>query len=110
MSVREYTHLEPGLEVEGLSGHYTVDKEIKLEVGEREVLIILGSAMWDKSCCGIGGCRFATIPGYIVDYKARTNNAGEPVSDVEVIDDEVLQKQIKKQIEASEYVQQVNFW
>ena len=110
MATREYTHTELGREVESISGQYVADREILLYVGDREVLCVLGTAIWDKACCGPGGCQYALVPGYVVKYKARTNTEGEPISLVETIDSKEEQKGIKQDIEALEYVQQVNFW
>ena len=58
----------------------------------------------------MGGCRYAIIPGTIVRYKTKTNEQGQSVSEVEAINDEEMQKEIKRLIEADEFVQQVNFW
>lgn len=110
MAMQDFTHEEIGKEVEAISGHYQVEKEMQLDVGGREVLGILGTAIWDRSCCGMGGCRYALVPGYIVGYKIKTNEKGQSVSEVETISDEAIQKEIKRLIEGNEYVQQVNFW
>jgi hypothetical protein len=110
MAIREFTHLEIGKEVEGVSGHFKVDKEIRLDLGGRKVLGIIANAEWDRACCGMGGCRYAIIPGAIVGYKTKTNEKGQSVSLVEAVNDEEIQKEIKRLIEADEFVQQVNFW
>jgi hypothetical protein len=109
MAVREFTHVEIGREIQSISGYYKVDKEIRLDLGGREVLGIIANAEWDRSCCGMGGCRYAIVPGTIVGYKTKTNEKGQSVSEVETVNDEEMQKEIKRLIEADEFVQQVNF-
>jgi hypothetical protein len=110
MAGQVFTHLPLGQEVEAVAGHMTADKELRLPFKDREVLVILGSAVWDRSCCGVGGCRYATVPGWLLSYQSRIGGLGQSQSEVEPIDDEADRKAIQKQIEALEVVQQVNFW
>lgn len=110
MAAWKYTHEEPGQEIESISGFYLVDKEIRVKVGSREALCVVGSANWDKSCCGMGGCRYALVPGFIIEYKTETNADGLAVSKVEMINDKTERKIIERIIREAEYVQQVNFW
>ena len=110
MAIREFTHVEIGQEIESISGYFKVDKEIRFTLGNQEVLGIIANAVWDRSCCGMGGCRYAIVPGRIVGYKTKMNEKGQSVSEVEAINDEEMQKEIKRLIEADEFVQQVNFW
>jgi len=112
MTIRKYTHIEPDQEVESIAGHYEVEKEIRLPVGEREALCVVGFAIWDKACCSrSGGCRYIMVPGYIVNEKTETDKDGRLVSEVEIINDKDEQKQIRELIRKSgEYVQIVDFW
>ena len=110
MASRKYTHVEVGQEVDAISGHYLVNKETQLAFGDREVLYILGSAMFDTSCCGEGGCGYALVPGYILGYKTETDTQGQPVSVLEPIVDQSEQETIKQLIIDTEHVHQVNFW
>ncbi len=110
MAVWKYTHEEPGDEVEAISGFYLVDKEMRVQVGDREALCVVGLARWDKSCCGKGGCRYAMVPGFILEYKSETNEKGQFVSLIEMIGDDADRKVIARIIEKDEYVQQVSFW
>ena len=110
MTIREFTHEEIGQEVEAVSGHYKAEREMRLEVGGREVLGIIGIAIWDRSCSGMGGRRYAIVPGYIVGYKTKKNDKGRPVSEVEAVLDEETQKEITGLIRLEEFVQQVDFW
>ena len=110
MTGQVFTHLPLGEEVEAQAGHLTAEKELRLPFKDREVLVILGSAVWDRSCCGVGGCRYATVPGWLLAYKSRVGGQGQSQSEVEPIAGEADRKAIQKQIEALEVVQQVNFW
>ena len=110
MAIRQFTHMPVGQEVEAIAGHYLVDKEVKIEIGEREILCVLGTATIDKACCGTGGCRYALVPGYLVSYKDKHSKEGQPVSEVELITDDKERKQIEAKIRSMEFVQQVNFW
>jgi hypothetical protein len=79
-------------------------------VGGREVLCIVGIANWDKSCCGIGGCRYALVPGFIIEHKTESNDKGQAISTVEMINEKTDRQAIEEIVRKAEAVQQVNFW
>lgn len=108
--VLEYTHLELNEDINFISGYYTPQKEVRLSYNNREVLYILGQAMADGACCGIGGCRYALVPGYLVNWKNKTNEAGLPVSEVEPISDQKVRQDIGKIIRVKEIISQIDFW
>lgn len=110
MSNLEYTHTQIGEEVESISGHYMPEKELLLDLNGKQVLCIIGVAVWDRACCGSGGLRYALVPGYIVSHKTDANEDGMPLSQVEPIENKNDQKQIKLLISRKDWVQQVNFW
>jgi len=105
----EYIHTVPNSRVESISGHYVVEKEVRLPYKGREILVAFGYAMIDKSCCGSGGCRFANVPGYILNWRTKTAGDGSPVSDVEPIEDETERAEIRNLIDKNELYCQVNF-
>ncbi len=107
--MREYTHIELNVEVQAIGGHYVLDKEARMPYDGREVLYVVGAGIIDTSCCGMGGCRYAIVPGYVIDWKGRTNKDGLPVSEVDPIRDEKARKEIRQYIERSEFVQHVEF-
>ncbi|MHC1585287.1 MAG: hypothetical protein ACXQS7_03355, partial [Candidatus Syntropharchaeia archaeon] len=94
--VLEYTHTELDEDVKTISGYYIPEKEERLEYNKKEVLYVVGQGMIDSSCCGVGGCRYALIPGYIVNWKKKRNEEGFPVSEVEPISDKKEQEEIRK--------------
>ncbi len=107
--IKEYSH-ELGKEILSISGRYKLEKEEKIEHNGREILYVIGNAVIDSSCCGDGGCRYAVVPGFIVSWKSKTNEAGVQTSEVEPITEQILKERIRKIIEKNEWVNQVQFW
>jgi len=109
----EYIHQE-GVDVKeeivSISGHYTIEKEKKLKYGDRTVLCVIGSASIDSSCCGVGGCRYALVPGYVQEWKKTENKMGLPISVVEPILDENAKKEITDLLKKEEVITQIEFW
>jgi len=110
----EYTHSKLEEEVRSIGGAYTPGKEGKLKYKDREVLYVLGQANLDSSCCGSGCWCYSNIPGYVVNYRYKTNDKGLPVSEVEIITDKNDQEEIKKILRATEPlaegVCEIYFW
>jgi len=108
---REYTHVELGKDVTvGIAGYYTPEKEVRLNYNGREVLYIIGKAVIESACCGVGNWGYALVPGYIVHWQNKRNEADLPVSEVEPISDEKIRNNIKQIIQSKETVAQVQFW
>lgn len=105
---KEYVH-DIQREVRSISGWYELEEEKILESEGREVLYTVGNGVVDSSCCGVGGCRFAVVPGYILKLKTRQNDSGLWISEVEPVTDEAAKNRIKRLIEENEVVQQVRF-
>ncbi len=74
-----------------------------------EVLYVVGTGIVDTSCCGTGGCRYAIVPGFILDWRVRTNKNERPVTAVEPIRDADTRKELKEHITKAEMVQLVEF-
>ena len=92
-----------------IGGHYMVTKEITYPVEEREVLITVGYGIMDTTCCGTGGCAYATVHGYILDWKGKTSDEGFPITSFDPIREEALKNLLKKELMQTETIQQVNF-
>ena len=105
-----YTHLPLGEEINSISGYYVTEREKRLPFEGREVLVATGHMRIDNSCCGVTGCGFAVVPGYIVAWKESNNEDGDPVSEVEPVRDDEQREILRKLVVDSEKVQQVNFW
>lgn len=113
METREYIHASPGDEAEevrSVSGAYVLESERRIEIAGREVLVVLGHAAFDSSCCGAGGCRYALVPGYVVAWKARSREGEEVVTEVEPVRDDEARRLVRERIRAVEVVHQVDFW
>ncbi len=106
---RTYTHPRLGEEVEAISGYYVPEREERMEIGDREVLYVVGYAVVDSSCCGMGGCGYAMVAGYVVRWRHATDADGFTISEVEPVGNEVEINEIKKVIFERENVNQVNF-
>jgi len=107
--VREYVHGELEDVVMAIGGHYRFTREERFPFRDREVLVLYGYAVYDTTCCGTGGCNYARVVGFIRQWKGRRGEAGLPVTEVEVIGDPEMQREIRRLILAKEAVQQVNF-
>jgi hypothetical protein len=105
-----YIHRPIGEEVRAIGGTYTLEKEIKLIHADREVLVILGHAFIDSSCCGVAGCRYALVPGYLRGWHDRKSEDGLAASTVESIRDRTEQRSIEETIRAQELIQSIEFW
>jgi hypothetical protein len=107
----EYVHLKLGEDVRALAGYYTPMREERLKYNGGEVLYTVGGCTVESSCCGNTACLgYATVPGFLVAWKSKTNNEGLPVSEVTPISDEETRQQIKRIIQEKENVGNINFW
>ena len=106
--IREYTH-ELNREVRSISGGYEFEKEGSLQIDGREVLYVVGNAVVDSSCCGVGGCRYALVPGYVKKFKTRQDDKGLWISEVEPVIDRATRQEITRVLKEKEIVQQVQF-
>ena len=106
----KYTHLELNKNISCVAGFYTPQKEVKLRYNNREVLYVIGRAVIESSCCGVGNWGYALVPGYIVNWQKEKNEAGLPVSEVEPIWDEATRNEIRKIIKEEENISQIEFW
>ncbi len=104
-----YTHQELHSEVTTISGGYSYVKEEILSYKGRDVLCVVGEGHVDNSCCGVGGCIFIDIPGYLVSLKKGKSDAGLAVSEVEPIVDPEEQSEIATILERSYPLAQVRF-
>lgn len=108
--MNKYTHLELNASIEALAGHYTPQKEVRLQYNGREVLYVVGQAVIDSSCCGQANYQYALVPGYITMWQPETNENGLPVSEVEPISDKTARDDLRKIIKETEQVFMFEFW
>ncbi len=105
----EFPHPKLNQPITAIGGHYVFVKEERLPFRGREVLYLVGYAVVDTSCCGLGGYGYAVVPGFLVAWKDRTDEQGRPVSRVEPIRDEPTRREIRQRIQQREGVHQVTF-
>lgn len=107
--VKLYTH-ELNKEVQSISGWYMLYKEGRIAHKGKEYLYLVGNGVVESSCCGVGGCRYAVIPGSIVGWKSGTNEDGLLTSVVEPVTDNKLKEELRDILLRREEVNQVQFW
>jgi hypothetical protein len=108
----EYVHIPLYEEVTALAGYYAISKELRLKHNGREVLCMIGNCSVESSCCGQRSFHYAIVPGYLVSWKTKRNEAGLPVSEVEPITDKAIKCEIVATLESTETVMKSNieFW
>jgi hypothetical protein len=108
-SAKDFIHPVLGKEITAIGGHYVFLKEIRLALHDREVLYLLGYAVTDTSCCGLAGCAYAWVPGWLKNWKYTYDANRLPVSSIEPVRDQFHQSEIRREIQKREMVQQVTF-
>jgi hypothetical protein len=107
--IQDFVHPELGREITAIGGHYVFGKEIRFPYNGREILYFAGYAVLDTTCCGVGGCAYVFVPGFIRQWKYRKNRDDYFVSKMEPIRDQALQKEVRQFIQKKEMVFQVTF-
>lgn len=105
----EYVHRDLDREVTAIGGLYRFYKEAQIAFRGRPVFYLCGYALYDSACCGVGGCGYALVQGFVEKWKYRNDSKGLPISRVEEIDAPNAQAEIGRLIKAKETVQQVIF-
>jgi len=109
MNVQDFSHPTLDEEITAIGGHYVFVKEKQVPYQNRQLLYYVGYAVVDTSCCGVGGCAYALVPGFVTSWKHKKNDDGCEISQVESIRDPDLQHKIRGMIQKEEGVQQVTF-
>ena len=108
--MNKYTHLKLNEDVNCIAGYYTPSKEVRLNYNSREVLYVVGQAVIDAACCGVGSWGYAIVPGYILNWQNESNEADLPVSEIEPVSDEKTRNNIRQIIQTNETISQIEFW
>jgi len=106
----DYVHPELGQQIRAIGGGYTTVKERLISENGQQVLYAVLVGIIDASCCGEGGCVYATVPGFVVEYQTKRGPDGQPVSIVEPVRDKAVRQRVAQAIQATEKVQEVRFW
>ena len=75
----------------------------------RKFLCVVGQGLLDTSCCGQVGIYYANITGYILAWQIRSDDSGQPITEVEPIVDDDQKREISSLVRKELSVQQVNF-
>jgi hypothetical protein len=104
----EFVHPPLNREIRSIAGGYILVREERLAHEGREVLYLLGYGVFDSSCCGVGGCAHALVPGFIAAWHTEVRD-GRQVSRVEPIEGEHARRAIEAVIRRRETLSQVRF-
>ena len=105
----DYVHQPLSTEVTAIGGYYRLVKESRLDHGGRVLLYLIAHAAFETTCCGIGGCAYAIVAGYVISWKYGTNPEDLPVSRIEPVAVKSDQEEIRQKLLGSEPIQQVIF-
>lgn len=106
---KDYTH-ELNKEIRSISGRYMLEREERIDIEGRNILYAVGNAVVDSSCCGVWGCRYALVPGYVKKWKYKSDAQGNDISLVDPIVDEHQRRMIKGFLMREESINDVQFW
>lgn len=104
----EFVHPELNQKVYAIGGHYMFTKEDILRNPGGDILYLIAYAATDTSCCGMGGCGYAIVPGHINSLRFRRDNNERFISEVTPVEEQ-LYDEISKMIRQKEGVSQIHF-
>jgi hypothetical protein len=105
----EYVHKPLNQEVMAIGGSYMLNREERLTLGGDEILYLVGYGIFDRSCCGAGGCGYALVQGRIVRWQVSQTDDGEPISEITRVQGADERRRIEAVIKKKEFVPQVVF-
>jgi hypothetical protein len=106
---KDFSHPELNVQVTAIGGSYFMLKECRLRLNDTEILYLIGTAIFDTTCCGTGGCAYALVPGMILKWQYKKDADSRPVSRVKSISGDRIRKKIREMILKKESVYQVDF-
>lgn len=107
--MQDFAHPILNQEITAIGGHYVFIKENRIKIDNKEVLYYTGYAVLDSSCCGVGGCAYAFVSGFIRQWKYKKSSVDLPISQIEPIHDPLLQQKIGRFIKNLEKIYQITF-
>lgn len=94
MAKMEFTHPALGEEIRSLAGYYVPREEQVMPYNGKEILLLLGDACIDSSCCGCASWSYIQVPGFLVKKQA-SGKAGQPrISEVDTIEDKAVKEKL----------------
>ncbi|MFW6056384.1 MAG: hypothetical protein ACOC9B_03655 [Chloroflexota bacterium] len=104
-----YVHLPEGGDMHSGHGMSAQWSERTISHKGRDVLYLLTDAVVDTVCCGDRVFHYATVLGYVEDWKKERNEAGLPVSIVNAVVEESAREEIERLLQDKEPDVQVSF-
>jgi hypothetical protein len=98
MAKTEFTHPELGQEIRSLAGYYVPREEQIMPYRGKEVLLLLGDACIDSSCCGCASWSYIQVPGFLVRKHVRGGGEKPEVSEVDSIEDKTVRDGLVKSL------------
>jgi len=108
-SIRSYIHKEIDQQINTISGYMMYLEEIQLNFRGRNVLCVIGVGVVDNACCGIGGCTFIEVPGFVVSWKNSVDMSSRVMSEIESIKSEMDKSEIKLMLDRLYPHSQISF-
>jgi len=105
----EYVHHPLDTEVNAIGGRYVFTDEFRVSFSGKELFYLVGHALFDSTCCGFGGCRYALVRGFIIDWKKKKSPEGLFVTTIERVTDQAEQREIQDTINSRVTVNQIKF-
>jgi len=105
----EYVHLPEGSDAHsghGVKAHW--DERTVRHAG-RDVLYLLTDAVVDTVCCGDRVFHYATVLGYVKEWRTRTTDSGQAVSLIEAVTEAATQDEIETLLKQEDRGLQVTF-
>ena len=107
--MKEFIHPVLNEPVTAIGGSYILTARFRVAFDGNDLLYFTGVGIIDRSCCGVGGCAYALVPGFVAEWQYTTDDAGRPVSRVRPIESESVRQRITGMIQREHAVQQVTF-
>ena len=105
----KFTHPVLFEEVTAIGGHYSFVKEATICLRDKKVLYFVGLGSVDTSCCGVGGCIYAYVPGYIIENdEIKYSESENRISEITAVEMD-LRPDVADILKLSENVTQVIF-
>ncbi len=98
MAEREFAHPQLGEEIRSISGYYAPQEEQVMPYRGREVLMLMGHACIDSSCCGNASWTYIQVPGFLVKKRAARGGGQPDVSVVDTIEDKDARDELFRQL------------
>ena len=98
MAKKEFTHPELGEEIRSISGYYVPREEQVMPYQGKEVLLLLGDACIDSSCCGCASWSYIQVPGFLVKKHVRGSTEKPGVSEIDTIEDKAVRDELAQSL------------